>query len=260
MNEVADSLCPQTGNNSPVTTQKILIVDLDRAAERSSSPNVSAPRPQTTARFVGIEVCILAGGLSTRMGRDKARLQLDGATMLARIRSVAEVFGAPVSAPARTGASATRRVGGRRSGRVRVIRQDAVPRCGPLGGIVTALRSSKARAVLFLACDMPLISPALLRRLARASRGAERAVFVAQSGRVGFPCLLPLKLLSRVAEQIAAQEFSLQALAKKLRAHRVILPARSRILFNVNTPEDAARAESLLCVRATCLRRPAGSG
>ncbi|MBI3255114.1 MAG: NTP transferase domain-containing protein, partial [Nitrosarchaeum sp.] len=33
-----------------------------------------------------------------------------------------------------------------------------VPRCGPLGGILTGLRSAKTEAVLFLACDMPLIT------------------------------------------------------------------------------------------------------
>ena len=205
---------------------------------------------------MNLEVCILAGGLSTRMGRDKARLKFGGATMLARIRSVAE-FGAPVSEPAPTRASPTGRFGDRRS--VRVVRKDLVRRCGPLGGIVTALRSAKTEAVLFLACDMPLVSPALLRRIAHASRGGERAVFVAQSGRVGFPLLLPVKLLERVEAQIAAQEFSLQALAKKLRAHRVTMPARSRALCNVNTPEDAARARTWLSATPARLQKAAAS-
>lgn len=189
----------------------------------SNSPHAKDAKDAKDGR-AGIEICILAGGLSTRMGRDKARLKIGGATMLARIRSVAEAFGVPV----------------------RVLRKDRVRRCGPLGGIVTALRSSEAQAVLFLACDMPLISLALLKRVARLSREGERVIFVAQAGRVGFPFLLPVKLLVRVEAQITAGEFSLQALAEKLGAHRVSSSARSRALFNVNTPEDAARARAWL--------------
>ena len=119
-----------------------------------------------------LEICILAGGLSTRMGRDKTRLKIGPMTMLARVRQAAAA-----ALPANP---------------VRVIRKDIVPRCGPLGGIATALKKSGARAVLFLACDMPLVSPALLRRIVRASRDGERAVFAEQSKRVGFPCALPV--------------------------------------------------------------------
>lgn len=171
---------------------------------------------------MNLEVCILAGGLSTRLGRNKARLKLGGVTMLARVRAVAKrAFG------------------------VRVIRKDQVRRCGPLGGVVTALRTSRADAVLFLACDMPLVSLSLLQRLVRAGDG-ERAVFVVQEDRVGFPFILPVSVLAQVEEQISAGEFSLHALARRLRARRMKVSVRRRELFNVNSPMDAARAEQLL--------------
>ena len=179
------------------------------------------------------EVCILAGGLSTRLGSDKARLKLGSRTMLARVRAVANAVSVPDNF----------------SSRVRVIRKDCVQRCGPLGGIVTGLRSAKARAVLFLACDMPLISTALLERIARSSRKGGRPVFVLQRRRVGFPCLLPREALEIVERQIKRGEFSLQALAGKLNAKRLKISERSRELFNVNTPQDAKAAELLLSNR-----------
>ncbi len=183
----------------------------------------SSPRPL-------FEVCVLAGGLSMRMGRDKARLLLDGRSMLGRIRAVAKDFLAGDSSPSR----------------VRVIRKDHVRRCGPLGGIVTALRTTKAQAVLFLACDMPLVSPALLKRIVRASRGGNRAVFVSQRACVGFPCVVPREALALVEQQIASAEFSLHALAKTLGARRLKVSDRSGELLNVNTPKDVSEAEQVL--------------
>ncbi len=189
-----------------------------------------------------LEICILAGGLSTRMGRDKSRIKLGDATLLARIRAVAEN-----SSIALTGYANARN--GKLQPRVRVLRKDAIPRCGPLGGIITALRSTRARAVLFLACDMPLITPLLLRRLFRASADGKCPTFTAHGERVGFPLLLPGTDLAAVEAQLVAGEFSLQALAKKLDTRRLLVPARSEELWNVNTPEDVKRVEDALRVR-----------
>src|SRR5262245_26747021 len=91
------------------------------------------------AQRSNLEICILAGGLSKRMGRNKSRLSLGNITMLGHIRKTAEATGLPV----------------------RVIRRDCVPKCGPLGGIYTALKTTEADAILFLACDMPLVTTEL---------------------------------------------------------------------------------------------------
>ena len=56
------------------------------------------------------EVCILAGGLSTRMGRDKSSLRLRGKTLLEHVQRLARTVDLPV----------------------RVIRRELLPRCGPL--------------------------------------------------------------------------------------------------------------------------------
>jgi molybdenum cofactor guanylyltransferase len=163
-------------------------------------------------------VCILAGGLSSRMGRDKARLKLQGRTMLSHVREVAATLGVPV----------------------RVIRRDVVPRCGPLGGIITGFRRSRAETLLFLACDMPFVTPVLLRRILRASDSGEDAVFATALGRSGFPFVLPRVALAVVEEHRAKEEFSLRQLAVKTKAKQ--LRVSSKLVFNINTPDDLARA------------------
>ena len=174
------------------------------------------------------EVVILAGGLSTRMGVDKSRLRLNGRSMLALIRATASELRYPV----------------------RSLRRDAVQRCGPLGGILTALKTTRARAVLFLACDMPLISSVLLKRVRRLSASGRHAVFTAEQNRIGFPLLLPTSALSAVESQIARRALSVHELADLLQARTFYVAVGSRDLFNVNTQEDKAEAERNLRQRS----------
>jgi len=92
---------------------------------------------------------ILAGGESSRMGRDKALLELEGVALIVRtarlVESVAErcaIVGDTV------------RLEGLE---LRVI-EDEFPGAGPLGGIATALRSSEAEWNLIVACDLPYLT------------------------------------------------------------------------------------------------------
>jgi len=102
---------------------------------------------------------ILAGGKSSRMGRDKAWLEIDGQTLLARqialVRElgVTEIFisGRPDADYSAFGCC---------------ILQDKFPDTGPLAGIERALNASKSPLLLVLAVDLPEMSAALLQRLA----------------------------------------------------------------------------------------------
>lgn len=159
------------------------------------------------------------------MGRDKARLRIGTSTLLTHARRAALAAGL---------------------GRVRTLRHDLVPRCGPLGGIITALRTTRADAVLFMACDMPFVTAGLLRRIARSSRRGQRSVAATQTGRSGFPLLLPASTLPAIERQVAGREFSLQRLLTVLAAQHLEIPARSAVLFNINTPEEARAATARL--------------
>jgi molybdopterin-guanine dinucleotide biosynthesis protein A len=172
-------------------------------------------------RSLNCEVCILAGGLSTRMRRDKSRLRLNRRTMLGVIRATAKQLNLPV----------------------RVIRRDLKPRCGPLGGVYTALKTTRFEAVLFLACDMPFVSAALLQRVLGSFRSSHGALFVCKGDRVGFPFLLRQTTLPVVVDQLAKGDFSLQELATILKTKSIkVQRAMSAELFNINTPADWEKA------------------
>jgi len=170
------------------------------------------------------EICILAGGLSSRMGRDKSRLSLGGRTLLAHVRATAKLIGLPY----------------------RVIRRDLVPHCGPLGGLYTALVTSSADATLFLSCDMPFVSVRLLKMVLRRAKHNENALFVEANGRVGFPLLLFRGAALPVVEsQLIKAAFSLKRLARVLRPQTIrLVGRRAGELFNVNTADDLKKARA----------------
>jgi len=163
-----------------------------------------------------IEICILAGGLSHRMGCDKSRLRLGRRTMLGDIRAEAKKLDLPL----------------------RVIRRDIVPRCGPLGGVYTALKSTRTEAVMFLACDMPFITATLLRTVHRRFEGRDDALFVCLGRKPGFPFVLRRGALPTVTTQIEQEKFSLRHLARVLNAKTLIVPRWRPQLRNINTPEE----------------------
>src|SRR5580658_1800934 len=112
---------------------------------------------------------ILCGGRSSRMGGDKALLEVDGETMLARTAGLFVQMGID---PAVVGEPAIHMVGGR------AATPDLVPGRGPLGGIVTALSIAAKPWNIVVACDMPYLSVAWLEYLEERALGSDGWVVV----------------------------------------------------------------------------------
>jgi len=165
-------------------------------------------------------VFILAGGKSSRMGRDKASLLLGSRTFLERITIQARELGLPVI----------------------TISEDDLPGRGPVGGIETAYKRFQFENALFLSCDSPLISTDLLRKILQHRRG--KPLFVRDGGRAGFPFALPRNALGEIERLSDAGPCSLQDLSEHLKAAYLdLLESERWQLLNVNTPEDYRRAQ-----------------
>jgi len=101
------------------------------------------------SRRQGVAGYILAGGESSRMGRDKALLVIGGAPLVGRTAALVALLTGPptiIGAPERY-----------ESFGYRVIGDDA-PGLGPLGGIATALRDSRESWNLIVGCDLPFLT------------------------------------------------------------------------------------------------------
>lgn len=155
------------------------------------------------------------------MGAPKQHLPLGAQTFLDRVSAVAREI----------------------TPNVRVIERDLVDRCGPLGGIFTALKQTQAQAVLFLPCDMPSITADLLWKIISIYRRVPVPVFTRTPEGAGFPFLLPREVFPQVEAQVQHQQFSLQQLRQAVHAALYEpTPAERKQLRNVNTRRDYQRA------------------
>jgi len=175
---------------------------------------------------------VLAGGASSRMGRNKALLKSGNRTMIEIVVSaVREAAGSvtvigppeiysPLGFP---------------------VFPDLKAGAGPLAGIETALTRTEAAWNLIVACDMPRVTPLLLRRILDAAEANP-----------GAGCILPESAQGCVEPLCAAYHKSMLpsislALATGVRKVTAALPLESITYLsltddsafqNINTPDD----------------------
>ncbi len=174
------------------------------------------------ARPAGI---VLAGGLSRRMGRDKTQLRWQGRTLLEHMRALLFQAGA-----------GTVHVSGDHPGFGGI--PDAVPGCGPLGGLYSVVATLADGPAWVVPVDMPQLHVGLLRQL-QAAADARCVVFAGHP----LPMLLQITPASRalLADMVADADGprSLRSLQRRLEVRELPLPTgAAAALFNCNTPEQ----------------------
>jgi molybdenum cofactor guanylyltransferase len=146
----------------------------------------------------GAEAFVLAGGRSTRMGRDKALLQLAGRSLLELALDKLRTL--PLAAAPR--------IAGARSEHAGVV-ADLHPGCGPLSGIEAALAASTQPLNVFLPVDMPLLPPEFLLWMLRRAQITGALVTVSRINGLPQPlCAVYHKhLLSQITGSLLAGDY-----------------------------------------------------
>lgn len=192
------------------------------------------------------DVCavILAGGKSSRMGRDKASLTLGHKTFLQRIAAELDACGFQEKyVSLGIGEKTEIRIPG---GWTAV--RDRYRDCGPLGGIHAALSVCRAEWALFVSCDTPLYRRELAELLISKIPGPQLLIPVTPDGRWHMTCALWRKtLLPEVEAQLKSGDYRLRKLCLKdggpspgtvlvrLEGEQA---AFAEMLNNINTEED----------------------
>ena len=173
---------------------------------------------------------LLAGGQSTRMGRDKAALDYHGESLLRhqteKLRRLGiedlVIAGGSISLP---GAFTV---------------QDRFPGHGPLGGLHAGLERIKNPCALVLPVDTPLVPESLLRELLAAHRGSATVT-------AAFDNIEPLigvydKALAPLCrELLESGRCSVRRLLDAVGFTSVEYRGEADLLANCNTPEEYAR-------------------
>lgn len=194
---------------------------------------------------------ILIGGASRRMGRDKAELKLGELDFVQRIAQSLHAV-----------AKSVRLVGSRvdeRRWSIPLIR-DQYAGCGALGGLHAALAACQADWALIVACDLPFVSAPFLRFLTeRATTDTEAVIPRQRDARLQPLCALYrrapcLTAITALLQQGEKRVHTLLARLERVRAvaweEYAALPNSEWLLFNVNSPDDYARACALLACGA----------
>ncbi len=194
---------------------------------------------------------IQAGGLSSRMGQDKAWLTIDGRPLiehsLAAIQPVVDTLAIVASASN----SDYRDLATRWQA---LLLEDRIPGCGPLGGIEAALRAAR-QDVLALACDLPFVTSDLLRKLRSIHEleKAEATVPIDASGRLQpLVAIYGRGCLSHIETMLDSGEYKVDLLFTRIPTRFVkfgefaALADSDQFFTNINTPADyrAARDRS----------------
>ncbi len=186
-----------------------------------------------------------AGGRSSRLGLDKTRLRLYGETgpdLLERTLDLLAACTDEAVISCRADAPILP------CGRTCRLVPDAVPHAGPLGALYSCLRALGG-PLLVLACDLPFMEEAVVRRLlsAREHRPADRCMTVFRERETGR--LQPLvavyepECLPLLEAALASGERRLRrAVPEARRLHLDYGRNEAHAFFNINTPEDLHRA------------------
>lgn len=194
------------------------------------------------ARIATVTGAVLLGGASSRMGRDKARLELGGVMGATR---AARLLGSLFEEVLLVGGDAPEEAPGNRV-------PDVEGPASALRGLVGALEAARAPRVLVLATDLPLMTADVL--LALVAWPEASAVVPRTETRAQPLCALYDReaVLPTARDRLAAGQLKIQGLLDALDPAYLDPSVLAKLdpegvaLLNVNTPDDVERARGLI--------------
>jgi molybdopterin-guanine dinucleotide biosynthesis protein A len=181
---------------------------------------------------------ILTGGRSSRMGQDKALLEVDGKPLIKIIAGHVKRVLDDVTLVGRKALYASLGM---------AVIEDIHPGLGPLAGIHAALRHSHKPLVLVVGCDMPFLNAEFLEKLVQVAAVADAEITVAESVEYGVESLCAIynqTTLPLIEDAIENRELKVARLFDKVRVRKLSADEyrpfnpQGMLFSNVNTPQD----------------------
>lgn len=179
---------------------------------------------------------VLAGGLSSRMGEDKANLQRNSENMLTYSKQLlrsCKVDNVVVSGDQHEIA-------------------DSYKTLGPLAGIYSVIEAKKPQALLILPIDLPLMTSSALAKLKQIGELTKKAAYY-QSNYL--PIYLPINAFTELSLKQIFENISSNNKGPSMRQfisaipHTELTLTNNQQLFNCNTPDEWQQAKQIFTAR-----------
>ncbi len=196
-------------------------------------------------RYDEVAGFILAGGASSRMGRDKALLEIGGVPLLVRTARLLEPLVAAVTVIGWAERYAA--LG------LRVVPDDWAG-VGPLGGMATALRISSSKWNLIVGCDLPYLNAEWLDWLIARALASKADAVVPETARGLEPlcamyrksCATPVAAAIATGTRKVTDGLAGLAVEKVTPSEWKAFPSGGVLFDNMNTPADYNEARRRL--------------
>lgn len=194
---------------------------------------------------MNLSVGVLAGGKSTRMGQDKALLQLESKRFIDRICEELGGFSQVLISAARKGLYEDTGF---------EVVYDEHQDIGPIEGIYQVLSHAQEEYVFVCAADMPFIKRELVEYMAEFISSDYDCYCLVDEDHIHPLCAIySKKMLSVIEEQIRSGHYRLLSVLRAVRTKYIRLETSCfdrRIVRNINTREEYARLQlpKIFCV------------
>jgi molybdopterin-guanine dinucleotide biosynthesis protein A len=190
-----------------------------------------------------VEIAIIAGGRSTRMGADKSLLSLNGKVVIQHVIERVSSLNLPILLIANDPQ--------KYADYNLPTFPDLITGVGPLGGLYTALTHSTAEYTLCVACDMPFLNPDLLAYLISLAAGYDAVVPLVAGYPESLHAVYSKSCLGAIRSKLDAGQRKLSSFYADLNVRDVpeseMRPFDPDLhsFLNINTPDEWQIAQQL---------------
>ena len=201
-------------------------------ASKDSNPISSRPK--------GIPGIILAGGKSSRYGRNKALIEMNGIRLIERVIGVMEpVFEHLIIITNTPQEYAYLQL---------PTYEDLIKGLGPLGGIFTGLEAISDEVGFFVACDMPFLNSELIHHMVDVMEDFDAVVPKVDWKIEALHAIYTKSCIPAITELIDNRDYQIFKFFQKVRVRYLNeeeirgLDPELRSFFNINKPEELLNA------------------
>lgn len=188
--------------------------------------------------YKAIEVFVLSGGKSSRMGQDKGLALFHNKPMITYLLDALDKLNLSIKIVANSEEYNTLGY---------TIVKDVVPEKGPIGGLFTAFHYTQAEFVFLISCDMPFITPEIISKIIAEVDNHEVTVATIQNKINPLFAIYNTSLKKLVEKRIADGNLKMQQLIHSVYSKSVkmdeYLVLQPNLFMNMNFNSDIKNLE-----------------